>query len=244
MIPTAPQAPSESWRHAVRRVRRETFLAAVTLLALAYLALALSPSAYSLVLKGFGVEEPGLELGWPQEIRSDEYAIWTPTVQAVVAGGFAEENIGSIYRESFRTLSAMPTLDWGLFFKPQFWGFFLLPPAYGFTAHFAFYYWLLLAGWALFLRWLGVGRREAAAAAILLFGCSWTQVWWTSFGPIVATAPLLALSLIERFARLGRGAPLARFAAALYVGAFVLLAGFFYPPMILAVGLAVGASEP
>lgn len=217
-------------------LRREPFLAAVSLLALLYVALGLCPSAYSLVLARYGVADTGLLFGWPQEIRSDESAIWTPTVQAAVAGGFAEVNESSLYRESFRTLSAMPIRDWGLVFKPQFWAFFVLPPAYGYAAHFAFYYWLLLVGWTLFLRWLGVGRREAAAAAILLLACSWTEVWWTSFGPILATAPLIAWPALLP---LSAGS---RFAASLFVTAFTFLAGFFYPPLILATGLAVAAA--
>jgi hypothetical protein len=209
-------------------VGREPFLAAVTLLALLYVAASLSPSAYGLVLKSFGVADDGLVFGWPQWIRSDEYAIWTPTVQAAVANDFGPVNLGSLYAEPLRTLSALPLADWGILFKPEFWPFFLVSPARAFSAYHAFHYWLFLVAWTLFFRRLGVRPLEAALAAIVLLDSAWAQVWWTSLGPILVYAPLFLLPLLY---------PLKdwqRFLAAFYVAAMWLMDGLFYPPLYLA----------
>lgn len=217
-----------------RWARREPFLAAVTLLALLYVAASLSPSAYGIVLKSFGVEDHGVIFGWPQPIRSDEFAIWTPTVQAAVANDFGPINLGSLYAEPFRTLSALPLADWGIVFKPEFWPFFFISPARAFSAYHAFHYWLFLVAWTLFFRRLGIGRLEAALATIVLLASAWAQVWWTSLGPILVYAPLLLLPLLYPLKQWQR------FLAAFYVAAMWLMDGLFYPPLYLAMTLALG----
>ena len=221
------------WNRAVALVRRETFLAAVTLLALLYVAASLSPSAYGLVLRSLGVEDDGVVLGWPQPIRSDEYAVWTPTVQAAVASNFGPVNTSSFYAENLRTLSALPLADWGLVFKPQFWAFFVLSPARAFSIYHAAHYWIFLVAWVIFLRQLGVGRPEAALATILLLASSWAQTWWTSLGPILVYAPLFLLPLILPLR------PSIRAVATFYVAAMWLLDGIFYPPLYVAATLAL-----
>lgn len=219
-------AAVEAW------ARREPFLAGVTLLALLYVAAALSPSAYARVLQGFGVADDGLILGWPQYIRSDEYSIWTPTLQAVVASDFGPVNVTSLYAERFRSLSSLPLTDWGLVFKPQFWAFFALSPAHAFSFYHAFHYWVFLVGWVLLLRRLGVGRSEAAWAAVLLLASAWVQIWWTSLGPILVYAPFFVLPLLLPLRGWQRGL------AALYVAAAWMLDGIFYPPLYVAASLA------
>ena len=223
-------------------VRREPFLAAVTLLALLYVAASLCPSAYAIVLDSFEVEDNGLIFGWPQLIRSDEYAVWTPTVQAVVASDFGPVNTTSLYQEKFRSLSALPLRDWGLFFKPEFWGFFVLSPARGYSAYHAFHGWLFLVGWIVFLRRLGVGRSEATLATVLLLASAWAQAWWTSLAPILVFAPLFVLPLLLDLPAWGR------VLASFYITAVWLLDGIFYPPlyvaMTLATGLAILAFRP
>lgn len=223
-------------------VRREPFLAAVTLLALLYVAASLCPSAYAIVLNSFEVADNGLIFGWPQLIRSDEYAVWTPTVQAVVASDFGPVNTSSLYLEKFRSLSALPLRDWGLFFKPEFWGFFVLSPARGYSAYHAFHGWLFLVGWIVFLRRLGVGRSEATLAAVLLLASAWAQAWWTSLAPILVFAPLFVLPLLLDLPAWGR------VLSTFYITVVWLLDGIFYPPlyvaMTLATGLAILAFRP
>jgi len=226
------------WRSLVR----EPFVVAVTLLAAFYVAAAWSPSGYSRVLKWYDVEDHGLVVGWPQQIRSDEYAIWTPTIQAVVANDFGPINETSFYHERFRSLTSMPLRDWGLLFKPEFWPFFLLSPARAYSAYHAFHAWALLVGWCLFFRRLGVGRGSALFGAVLLFASPWVQFWWTSLAPVVAIAPWLGLLALIRVP-----GPV-RVAAAAFVTAVWLLDGILYPPLILvtalAMGLAIAAFRP
>lgn len=223
-------------------VRREPFLAAMTLLALLYVAASLCPSAYAIVLNGFEVKDNGLIFGWPQLIRSDEYAVWTPTVQAVVANDFGPVNQTSLYQEKFRTLSALPLRDWGLIFKPEFWAFFVMSPARAFSAYHAFHGWLFLVGWIVFLRRLGVGRHEATLATIVLLASAWAQAWWTSLAPILVFAPLFVLPLLLDLPAWGRSL------ATFYITVVWLLDGIFYPPlyvaMTLATGLAILAFRP
>lgn len=235
MIGPAPRSRLRGlWAGAGQVVRREPFLAAVSLLALFYVAASLSPSGYALVLRSFGVADDGLIFGWPQFIRSDEYSIWTPTLQAVVASDFGPVNVTSLYAERFRSLSALPLADWGLFFKPEFWAFFVISPARAFSAYHAFHFWAFLVGWVLFLRQLGIGRSEAALASLLLVGSAWAQIWWTSLAPILVFAPLFVLPLLLPLRAWQRSL------AAFYVTMVWLLDGIFYPPLYLASSLAVG----
>jgi hypothetical protein len=186
----APRTGRTIWATLWRTLAREPFVIAVTLLAVFYVAAAWSPSAYSRVLKQYDVEDDGLILGWPQQIRSDEYAIWTPTIQAVVANDFGPINETSFYRERFRSLSSLPLWDWGLLFKPEFWPFFFLSPARAYSAYHAFHAWALLVVVPFFRR-LGVGRGSALFGAVHCSpprGCNSGGPVWC---PVVAVAPWL-----------------------------------------------------
>lgn len=219
------------WKGLSRRLRREPFLVAVSALALLYVAAGWSPSSYAVALRNLGVADDGLIFGRPQPIRSDEFAVWTPTLQAVVASDFGPVNRTSLYGEAFRTLSAQPLADWALVFKPQFWAFFVLSPARAYSAYHAFHGWALLVGWTLFLRRLGVDRVEAALASVVLFATPWAQTWWTSLAPVLVGAPWLLLAALADW-RAGW-----RLAAVAYVAAAWLLDGLFYPPLVLVAGL-------
>lgn len=208
------------------RKRFDPFVLAVAALALLATFTAISPSSYSAVLRGFGAEDDGIVLGRPQGIRSDEYALWTPMVQAAVNDGFTQINETSIYRENRRHFYALPLYDWGLALKPNFWPFLILPAANAYAAYFAIQTFLFLVGYYLLARRFGTSGLDAGLAALILYYCAYTQSWWTSLGHHIAVFPWIPLIFLASLR------PLPRFLLATLATGAWFLAGTFYPPLV------------
>src|SRR5689334_19073968 len=100
-----------------RVVLRACGAAAILLLAVVWTANAWSPSSYAIVLRSLEARDTGPAFGTPRGVRSDEWSIATPLVQATVNNGFHRYNETSFYREDLRTVAALPLFDWGLVFK-------------------------------------------------------------------------------------------------------------------------------
>lgn len=210
----------------LRRFPADPFLLGVALAALLATAFAISPSSYGIVLRQLGAADDGVLLGEPRPIRSDEYALWTPMLQAAAAGGYGQTNDSSLYGESQRHLYPLPLYDWGLAFKPTFWPFLFLPAPHAYAAYFAAYTFLFLAGYYLLGQRFGLGRLEAALAALLLYYSAYTQTWWTSLGHHLAIFPWVLLLYLAELK------PAARAALATLAAAAWFLAGTFYPPLV------------
>src|SRR5262245_34746581 len=73
-----------------------------------------SVSSYAAVLQAFGARDTGLVFGEPRGVRSDEWGVFTPLVQATVNNGLRRINDTSLYREDLRNAVSLPVADWGL----------------------------------------------------------------------------------------------------------------------------------
>lgn len=210
------------------RLRRtlDPFLLGVALLSSLATALAITPSSYGLVLRTMGAQGDGVLLGEPRTIRSDEYALWTPMLQAAEAGGYGQINESSIYGESQRNFYAMPLRDWGLFFKPPFWPFLVLPAPFAYAGYFALQTFLFLAGYYLLSQRFGSSRLDAGLIALLLYYSSYTQSWWTSLGYHLAIFPWIFLLFLAEMR------PTWRFLAVTLATGAWFLTGTFYPPLV------------
>ena len=107
------------------------FPVAVMIIAALYAAFQLTPSSYARALYMVGVTDTGLLFGFPQEERSDEWALWTPYLQIAVNNGFARIEHISPYEADLRNFNCLPLWDWGLIFKPQMWAFFAMAAGAG-----------------------------------------------------------------------------------------------------------------
>lgn len=203
----------------------------VLLLGAVYVAFGLTPSSYEIVLATIGSPEEGLLLGQSRGIRSDEYAVWTPFIQAAINNGFARFNETSLYGEDLRNFNALPLLDWALIFKPQFWAFFFLCPALSFSIFHAVYFVAFLSGWHLLFRRLGFSSGWSVAATLALFFAGYTQLWWTTTGPLLAGFPWI-LALILQPLR----TPLHIAIMAWLSGTWLM--GHLYPPIIVSLSFA------
>jgi hypothetical protein len=213
------------------RWRRDAFGAVVLALAVAYVGLALTPSSYGVVLQLLHLRGP--VLGEAQWVRADEWAIWTPYVQAAVRNGFQRFNHTSIYGEDLRNFNGLPLADWSLVFKPYFWPFFLTGAARAFSFYHAFFFVAFLLGYRNLLRWLGLQERDAVLASLLLFFSGYVQGWWTTYGTMIAGFPWLLL-----LAGSPRG-PWLRVPLLAYVTASWFLA-HLYPPLMITLAFAGG----
>lgn len=215
------------------RVGVDRFAAVVLVSAAIYVGLAWSPSSYGEVLSQMGVPGEGLVLGQPRAIRSDEWALWTPLIQASVNNEFARFNETSVYREDLRNFNGLPLADGALVFKPYLWPFFFLPPAYAYSFYHAFWIALFLLGYARLLHALALPRSHAILATLTLFFTGFVQTWWTTLGPVLAGFPWLLLIATSSL----RVLPKALLTA--YVTAAWLLA-HLYPPTLITLAFVAG----
>lgn len=201
-----------------------------------YLMFCLTPSSYGLVLNMFGMSGEGLFWGEPRPIRSDEWAVWTPYLQALVNNNFGAVNKYSLYDESFRGFNALPIHDWSLFFKPLLWPFLILPVDYAFSLHHGLIIAAFLIGWhKLLIQMLPETTRNGISAlfSLLLFFNSFTQGWWTTLGPLLAITPWLIL-----VAGYSAAMTVKKFLIFFYVSCVWLLSHTYPPIIITAVYLA------
>lgn len=204
----------------------------MVLLCILYVALALTPSSYSLAYEYLGLAPQQPLLGTARYIRTDEWMVFTPYIQIAVNNDFGQVNAHSAYHESLRTFQALPLLDWGLLFKPYHWAFFVLPAANAYSFFFMFMAMAFLSGWALLLRQLRMPALAAVLVSTTLFFAPFVQVWWTSNAGAFALAPWAAV------AWLGIGHRALRIVASAYALAAWLIA-VSYPPFIISSVLAL-----
>lgn len=152
-----------------RIVKKYSFEFFIGLCLFFYTGFYLTPSSYGLVLSALGMDGEGLYLGKPQAIRSDEWAVWTPYLQALVTNNFERINQFSIYHEDFRNFNALPIYDWALIFKPQFWSFLFMEPARAFSFHHGFVIATFLIGWKRLVEKLVGKHRLASTLSCILF---------------------------------------------------------------------------
>jgi len=168
-----------------------SFLGLLTIGALIYFLCSFSPSSYPIFLKTIQSKD-GLVLGEPRGIRSDEWAVTTPTWQICKNNKFERFNRTSPYKEDLRCNLSFPIFDWGLIFKPYFLLFFL-SPAYGASFFWAFFFWLFIVGFYYFFRALSFSVNLSIIGSITIFSSSFVQIWWSSFGPWISYLPWIFL---------------------------------------------------
>jgi putative flippase GtrA len=203
----------------------------VLFLCTVYTVFCLSPSSYGLALQEVYGGNLGLLIGSPKALRSDEWAVWTPYIQIAVNNGFSRINETSPYLEDLRNFNALPLLDWALIFKPQLLGFFVLDPAWAYSLYHASIFAVFLIGWERLFRRLGIGRSTAIMGALIAFFFPYTQLWWTTTGPLLAGFPWLILCFLWDAAAWKRVILMTWLSA-------VWMISHFYPPIIITLVLA------
>ncbi|MEQ1637408.1 MAG: hypothetical protein ABL903_12005 [Methylococcales bacterium] len=181
-------------------VKKYWFENVIFILLLFYTLFYFTPSSYGKALETMGIPNVGLIFGAPQAVRSDEWVVWTPYLQALVNNNFQRFNAYSIYHEDFRNFNALPIYDWALTFKPQFWSFLIAEPARAFSFHHGFLIATFIIGWKQFIAKILSPYHYASSGiaigfSLLLFFSGFIQTTWTTMGPIIAFFPWLMLVL-------------------------------------------------
>lgn len=215
-------------------VRREAALLAALLLALLAATAALTPSHYGAAASILGLPHSGPVFGEAQPVRSDEWAVTTPYFQIAVANDLGPIDRISPYHEPLKGFFALPSRDWSMALKPDLWGFLVLPPAHAFALHYASLAFLMLAGFAILLRQLGLSRNYAFGLSALIFASQFVQVWWSSNPSTFAWLPWPAVILMSR-------APWPLRMAATAFACAAWLVGQLYPPFQITGAFALAA---
>ncbi|MDX2232649.1 MAG: hypothetical protein NW220_23670 [Leptolyngbyaceae cyanobacterium bins.349] len=216
-----------NWRVGLPWNPIKILITAVLLGAIVYVACAWSPSSYQYAFDLFGLPDLSPAMGKARAIRSDEWAVITPLMQATVNNHLARYNLTSPYQEDLRSVYSMPLADWGIIFKPDMWLFSFANPAIAFSYHHYFSFAVLLIGYALlFANVMGLSQLTACLLSALLFFTGYVQYWWTTLGPTIAIFPWLIVVLdwqIPRYLKF----------LLFYWLATVWMLAFFYPPTII-----------
>lgn len=205
----------------------------IALCGIVYVSQHWSPSSYGVLLRQIGQAGEGLVFGEPRPVRSDEWAVVTPLIQATVHNGFERFNNTSLYKEDLRINYGLPILDWGLLFKPTFWGYLFLDPARAFSLHWFATLALFIAGHFLLFGRLGLTRPVSMLLSVGLYFTPFAQFWWNEKGPIMALFPWVMLSLLAPWHWA------LRLMALYWIGTSWLITNF-YPPLFLSLAF-VGA---
>lgn len=192
-----------------------------------------TPSSYSIALDLIGVEHK-VFYGTPRGIRSDEWAVWTPYFQAVVNNDFGRFDESSIYNIDFRNFYSLPVLDWGLLFKPFMWPFFIFEPDRAFSLYNGLVIFSMVVGFKILFKKLfystGLkGNTAYVLFSLLLYYSSFSQMWLTTIGPLLAMSPWLILCILS-----WKGNDI-KYYLLLFYTATCWMISHAYPPIIISV---------
>ncbi|MCB2017107.1 MAG: hypothetical protein KDF54_06300, partial [Hydrogenophaga sp.] len=130
---------------------------------------------------GYALHQPSFDRGEPQEIRSDEWFVHTPTLlnQAQTGMKTFNPNIGP---PGATLVNGVPVLHPVLLANPQFWGYVLFDIEHGFSWHWGVRAISLLGALFGLLLLLTRGQTVVAwAGALAIFGSSQVQWWYASW---------------------------------------------------------------
>ncbi|MFD1824945.1 DUF7657 domain-containing protein [Mumia zhuanghuii] len=174
---SAPAA--RSYRRARTRVLAFPLLVGLTLLLL----VAANVNGSSMAVLSGDDDPPGLILGEPRPVRSDEYRLRTPIAISSVKQDFPRAPwIGLAPINQAATAHGGPTRDWSTMLKPQDWGYLLLGADRGFAWSWWWSFAIGLAGsYVLFLTL----TRRIALSALTAIAATFTPyaAWWTAPPP-------------------------------------------------------------
>lgn len=168
----------------------------VLLVGMVYVGMRWSPSSYGNLLTQIGMPGAGLAYGVPRPIRSDEWAVATPLLQATIRNGFGRFNETSVYNEDLRMNFGLPIADWGLLFKPSMWGYFVLPAATAYSLHWYLLLAAFIGGYTLLFKRMHFTTADAALIAAGLWFTGLVQFWWNEKGSEFALFPLVLVPLL------------------------------------------------
>lgn len=191
-----------------------------------YVCNAWSPSSYGDALNILGASGSGLITGSPKPIRSDEWAVFTPMVQALVHNDFERINKTSFYHEDMRNMFSLPIADWGMLFKPTLASFFIIDPAHAYSLHWFLLIALFVIGYARMFRLTGISVVQSYLVSGTIFYSSFVVGWWTILGPVMAWFPWFLEACRSNLSSRWK------FLLVYWVAVCWLLS-FFYPPLII-----------
>jgi hypothetical protein len=228
------------------RLRPAVFPVVVVLLALVLSGLQLNQSSIARLEPGWA-SDPGLIVGHPRGIRTDEFHLSTPATIGSAQKGFPTHawlGLNDINLDA--TSLGVPVADWTAVFQPQQWGMLTLGNgsttalSIGFAWHWWFPVALGLIGVYLLLMSLRTSPLVASCLAVVL-GLAPYVAWWSdspglTLGAITAAGALFVFALRARRITVAVGMAVAAAWAAV-VGVLGL-----YPPWLVSVGLVVAVT--
>lgn len=179
--------------------------------------------------------ERSISVGYPKEIRSDEWDVLTPWMLNQVQAGMPVDN-PNMGAPAATILAGVPVQGPLMLAQPKYWGFELLDLEHGFSWYWAFKTFGMIA--AVFTLLLALTRGDVVvslAGAVALFGSSTVQWWFSGFAPemIIGLCVAVVGGLYLLWARKTGGMVFGAVSVALVVPNLLM---HLYPPHLLPLG--------
>ncbi len=182
----------------------------------------------------------GLLLGSPEEIRSDEWLVFTPYVISQYQHGYPVQNTNVGTHED-TLLMSLPVKHFSTAFRPYNWGYFTLGVERGFSFFWCYRVFGLLA--ASFLLMMLVTRSNfwlSAGGALWLFLSGYIQWWFSTIIPetVIAFILVFIATVYILISRKAWQVVIAWLLLVLFGVNFVIV---FYPPFQIVLGFLLTA---
>ncbi|MGM9428198.1 DUF7657 domain-containing protein [Hydrogenophaga sp. MI9] len=179
--------------------------------------------------------ERSISLGYPKEIRSDEWDVLTPWMLNQVQTGMRVDN-PNMGAPAATILAGVPVDGPLMLAQPKYWGFELLDVEHGYSWYWAFKTFGMIA--AVFTLLLALTRGDvlvSLAGAVALFGSSTVQWWFSGFAPemIIGLSVAVVGATYLLWARKTGGMVFGAVSVALVVPNLLM---HLYPPHLLPLG--------
>ncbi|MDD1009925.1 hypothetical protein M5G27_20825 [Pseudomonas shahriarae] len=207
-------------------------LAALSCIAIFWVALGLYQSHFISALRILGDYSTQSIIGASKEGRGDEWSTYLPILKQAYLEGFPNKSSLVPYYENLEWVISIPKFNASLFFLPNHIAFWVLPGANALALQGAYYNLIFLFSLCWLLKNLGVKPGIAISVSLMILFSQMYQVWWTSNFPALG-AGILPFAIFASRLR-----PLIKFPLFFWAVGHVIF-GQIYPPFYVSLAAAL-----
>ncbi len=207
-------------------------LAALSCIALIWVALGLYQSHFISALRILGDYSTQSIIGVSKEGRGDEWSTYLPILKQAYLEGFPDKSSLVPYYENLEWVISIPKFNASLFFLPNHLAFWVLPGANALALQGAYYNFIFLFSICWLLKNLEVKPGMAICVGLMILFSQMYQVWWTS------NFPALGASILPFAVFASRLRPLIKFPLFFWAVGHVIF-GQIYPPFYVSLAAAL-----
>lgn len=207
-------------------------LAALSCIAIIWIALGLYQSHFISALRILGDYTTQSIIGVSKEGRGDEWSTYLPILKQAYLEGLPDKSALVPYYENLEWVISIPKFNASLFFLPNHIAFWILPGANALALQGAYYNFIFLFSVCWLLKNLGVKPGIAISVSLMILFSHFYQVWWTS------NFPALGAGILPFAVFASRLRPVIKFPLFFWAVGHVIF-GQIYPPFYVSLAAAL-----